>query len=242
MKKRIFTFSILFLAVINLFLSCADENDLDRIVAVSFTMPEIDEEKNTIKATDDPTSSQNVTINRVVGGAVVGIKIVNLMPSTADVKVDISTRAFRQNETGTTSSTHGADHIELPKGEANIWVMKNIIVEYDLPPGLGYDSSKWDRHYVPSGAVLMPEGGGVNTLFTMFDSETVTDLIRVMNLNSENLSLYHEPIVLNVWAEGEDNSGRKISTNKLRLPVHPVPPGLVVETDNGSKEQSDNDI
>lgn len=117
-------------------------------------------------------------------------------------------------------------------GETNDWKLVKYVITYDVPGGnFNYNLAIWSQTREFPGSILLAPGKEAAVSFSAFSTDMIDNLIKnskthTTGTTSDELdAFFNTPIIVNVVAEGVDNSGRTIKSNELSLPFYPTPEG-----------------
>lgn len=135
------------------------------------------------------------------------------------------------NETGVSATSgSGAPEAPIDSAEANLWKLKYIILDFELPPinfpPTVMDPANWSKRRVISQAIVDNNGGMVAGAVQVFTNEQHDDLLSIFATFAsmgQTFDWETYPIIVTVQAEGEkQGGGDTIYTNKLKFKVIPV--------------------
>ncbi len=204
MKKIISVFFALAVAGVITFsmTSCANEQEMDSIVFEHFRPVELGK---ALSVGDEGVSAASFPLIDDEGKMYfitfpIGVQFKNDMQPVAVVKGTINTPTY-------------------DAGEPNSWRLDNIVVSYDLHPDLGFDKKNWGERKIPVGGVLTPNSK-LALAFEVFNEKSGKEMFDFWEKNRADLMAYYYPVTITVYGEGKLNSGRKVKTNSLSLPIH----------------------
>ena|GEM_PF-1329703 len=133
------------------------------------------------------------------------------------------------NEMGTTAETgQGTPDAPIDSQEANIWKMKYVILEYELPGVPAMDASVWGRREIPAQILVDNDGGKITKTIELLTAEQHLNLRQIFSaFDSFNPPVSFDwetyPIIVTVQAEGEKQGGGDIiRSNKLQFQLVPA--------------------
>ncbi len=137
------------------------------------------------------------------------------------------------NEMGTSATAgSGVNEAPIDSAEANLWKLKYMILDFELPPILSnfpptvMDPANWEKRKVVSQAVVDNDGGMVAGAVQIFTMEQHADLISIFSsfaAMGQTFDWDTYPIIVTAQAEGEkQGGGDTIYTNKLKFKMVPV--------------------
>jgi len=130
------------------------------------------------------------------------------------------------NEMVTSKQTgQGAEGAPYDTAEANYWILKKIILWYELPPVPGVDDSVWGRREIIESILVDNEGGELAAavqILTWKMADNLRAIFALFAANNASFDWETYPIIVTVQAEGiKQGGGDVIRTNKLKFKLVP---------------------
>ncbi len=130
------------------------------------------------------------------------------------------------NEMVTSMQTgQGVEGSTYDTAEANYWLLKKMILWYELPPVPGVDEGVWERREVIAEMMVDNAEGelvGMVQILTWEMADNLRSIFALFAANNATFDWGSYPIIVTVQAEGiKQGGGDVIRTNKLRFNLVP---------------------
>ena len=131
------------------------------------------------------------------------------------------------NEMGASAATgQGTGGAPYDTAEANYWVLKKVILWYEVPPVPDVDEDAWERREVVAEVMVDNAGGelvGMVQILTWRMADNLRAIFARFRANNAAFDWETYPIIVTVQAEGiKQGGGDIIRTNKLRFNLVPL--------------------
>ncbi len=119
----------------------------------------------------------------------------------------------------------GVEGATYDTAEANYWVLKKMILWYEVPPVPDVDGDAWERREIVAEVMVDNAGGelgGMVQILTWDMADNLRTIFARFRANNAEFDWGTYPIVVTVQAEGiKQGGGDVIRTNKLRFNLVP---------------------